>query len=703
MIRSMKLLSRKIIICFAITACLFILFWLAPGSLNFRLEDNYRQNLSFRLLDRHGRLIFTGQNASGNHAVYLDRLPGDFKRLVIKKEDRHFFRHFGINPFSVAQNLGNKFGLTQRKGSSTISQQTAKILLSNENERTLKNKAIETLYALGLEFSKSKEEILLMYANSAYFGNNIQGLETASLAYFGVTADLLSKEQTLQLLTSLNNPTNNNPAAGPNIEASIALARNLNVGTDENNFTSPDAAEQNLKNYVSASKPVFELKPYLSDLPANGKQEITLDKDLNEKVREITRRNIELLQTKKAKNAAVVILRLPDNEILSLVGSPDPDSYSEGYQINMAAKPRQIGSTIKPFIYLKGFEKGMRPYTIIDDREYKYPAAEGFDIYPRNYDRLYHGKMTAHYALANSINVCAVKTLEYVGMDGFRDFLINSLGYEPVQDFSNYQLGVALGALEMDLLNLSRIFTIFPQEGNLENLNLFFDGKINSRFFPYQNKAVAKKEYVRLINKILSDRKIAMDQFGGQSSLNLPYENYALKTGTSHDYTDSWVIGYTPDFLVGVWVGNADSSAMEGVSGQLGAGLIWSETMQVMLNSEYNRRTAFDFSGIAEYRQNGSLEYGLENDDYERSKNVIEALDNSLILKPHEGDIFQFEKNAGITLTAEDIVRWEINGTAYGSGKELFFYPPSPGQYKISASNEEKFEEATIIFVEKNQ
>lgn len=678
-----KIVKKSLIVLLALLG--FLLFLQAGAKiLAQKLENQYQNNLSSQVTDRNGKTIFIKPNSRGYYAVYSSRLPQDFEKLIVKKEDRFFYWHFGINPVSAAKALGGKIGLTDRSGSSTITQQLAKILLLQENERTAKNKLRELVYALALEAVSDKNEILERYANSAYFGNQLQGFETASRAYFGVTSNLLSKEGILQILAGLSNPNAGNPANEVNIALSKKLAKNLGAKITENNFLAPGEAKRNLEIFISQNKPLFELNGYLDNLPEGKIETATIDKDLNEKIREIVKRNIDLLAGKKAKNAAVVILRLPDNEILSLIGSPDPNSYAEGYQINMINKPRQVGSTIKPFIYLKGFEKGMRPYTIIDDREYKYPASEGFDIYPKNYDRLYHGKMTAHYALANSINVCAVKTLEYVGIDNFKNFLIDDLGYAPVQDFSNYQLGIALGALEMDLLNLSRDFTIFPNNGALKNLILFSDGNFNARYFPYQNKTAAQIEYVELVNKILSDRIIAQDQFGAQSSLNLPFENYALKTGTSHDYTDSWVIGYTPDFLVGVWVGNADNSTTEGLSGQLGAGLIWSDVMQLLLNSPYNKKTLFDFSGIAEYSDNG-IQYGLKNDDYQKSKNVIELLDSTLILKPHNGDVFLFEQNAQIILQAKTDASWLVNGEHYGNSKEMIFAPPSPGVYEIIA------------------
>jgi len=495
-------------------------------------------------------------------------------------------------------------------------------------------------------------------------------------------------------LATINSPTDYNPAGGLNIEKAKSLSRTLKVKAE--NFTPARDCQKNLQNYSQANKPVLELSPYLQK-NSDKNIKLTIDNDLLQKTRLIVSSNIEILKTKKAKNAAAVILSIPDNQILALIGSPDPDSYSnDGYQMNMATKPRQIGSTIKPFIYLLGFEKGMRPYTLIDDREYKYPASDGFSIYPKNYDYKYHGEMTAHYALSNSINVAAVKTLEFVGLDKFSQFLTNVLQYSPPQPIDQYQLGIALGTLEMSLLDLAHYFSIFADEGKLENLKVLADDAVNSTS---PDKIIAEKDYIELINKILNDRKTGIDQFGAESSLNLPFQNYALKTGTSHDFTDSWIIGYTPDFLVGVWVGNADNSPTDGVSGQIGAGRIWKQIMQLMFNSDYNRETPMDFSAVKEYQTETGVEFGLAGDDFSKAQNIIKNQDKAFILNPHNDDVFLFAPEASIVLKAKAAAHWQINNQDFGSGQEIVFSPKKEGRYQITASSQNQSETIAVQFI----
>ena len=158
----------------------------------------------------------------------------------------------------------------------------------------------------------------------------------------------------------------------------------------------------------------------------------------------------------------MIVIKVPENEVLALVGTPDQTSLNDGYQINMLKEERQIASTIKPFIYLKAFEKGMRPYTLINDKEYKYFLEDLSSFYPKNYNFKYNGEITAHYALSNSINVGALKTLEYVGLETFYNFFENDLEKKTTQNIESYGLGIAMGSLEMNLIDLAHIFTIFP-------------------------------------------------------------------------------------------------------------------------------------------------------------------------------------------------------------------------------------------------
>lgn len=669
----------------------FILLLAGFFLLLFHLQKNlliaYEEGESARILDRNGKEIALLPNKRGNYSRYLDEVPLRFKELLIKKEDRFFYWHFGFNTFSIYQAALSRLGVFERRASSTITQQLVKILLEKEKERNLKNKIIEAFYALSLEIYQPKDKILKMYINSVYLGNKNQGIAEASKDYFGVSAEMLSDGQILQLLATISNPNEQNPDKPTNERTALFLGRNLKL---QENLLMDDnlSVRENMENYSRFSKSYFEAANFLDkDLKNSG---LTLDEEFSQRVRELVKRNIDYLKEKNARNAAVVIVKLPENEILALVGSPDPYSFEEGYKINMSEEPRAIGSTIKPFIYLKTFEKGLRPYTLVEDREYKYITALGFPLYPKNFDYKYRGEVNLHYALSNSLNVPAVKVLEYMGLESFYKFLEEDLGFKPIQDWNNYQLGIALGSLEMSLLDLAKYFTLFPNNGVLRELKIYQSEVL-------QEKAISKPEYIQLINKILSDRATGIEQFGLRSDLNLFQKNYAVKTGTSRNFKDSWVVGFTPDFLVGVWVGNADNSPTQAVSGQLGAGKIWADAMELLLNSGYNKKTPFSFDLIEEFRDEENIEIGLKGDDFEKSKNALK--ENFLILNPHEGDIFLLEKKTKIIMEAKEDVSWFVNQKLLGQGKKIIFAPADKGKYQISAKNSRGAEELISISV----
>ena len=695
-------MKRKFLfILIAVTIPLILSSFLLSLEFKNELLFVYENNQSVFIKDRNDENIFMKPNPAGYYTEYSDEIPARFKKLILQKEDNYFYYHLGVNPVSNTRAVYNLATGNSNLASSTVTQQLVKILLGNETERNFKNKFVETIYAISLEIYLPKEEILKMYSNSIYFGNSVQGINTASRLYFDLQPELLSEQQTLKLISGLSSPSNNNPFTANNTERAKALAAKLNISDLEIEPVPKNEISERRKknsNYLRGSG-YFELNSLGVDCDNNCN--LTIDQNLSKNMREILKRNLLAMNEENVTNGAIVIIKLPENELLSIIGSPDPEIASSGHQINMATRSRSIGSTVKPFIYLKGFENGLRPYTLVDDKEYKYTIGTGFAFYPKNYDYEYRGQVNLHYALTNSLNVPTVKVLEYIGLDDFYHFLLEDLKLRPAQELENYQLGIALGELETDLTTLSYYFTIFPNKGILRPLNIYkdkdgFNYSSGTNFS--QNKKIADEKYIQLINKVLSDRETGIEQFGMKSNLNLFQNNYAVKTGTSREFHDSWTIGYTPDFLVGVWVGNSDNTPMDKISGQNGAGRIWNEAMNLLINSEYNKKTPFDFDLIQEFYQDGSIEYGLFEDNYEENKNLLQ--DDSLILNPHNQDTFLFEENTQILLRAKESVWWYVNDSFWGEGKEIVFDVENSGVYTIKALGENGKEEVVEIFVE---
>jgi len=681
--------TRKIL---SLLALIIIAFYGLSYPLARQLKDTANNSLSPTVLDRNGKEIIIKPNAKGYYQRPLQNVPLRVKQLLLQKEDRFFYWHLGINPFSIVRDRAQYMLSSQSQGSSTLTQQLVKNLLGNEKRRTITNKFIEAVYALAFEAHSTKDDILSMYLSTAYFGNSMQGLTQASQFYFQALPESLNDNQILSLLSTLNNPSQSYPGTFANQKRYKRLARLFHI---------PIQPVQ-ISKALTASQTAFELSGM--DMPCANPCRTTIDADITQTVRDIVERNLQGSYFAGVKNAAIVVIKLPEDELLAVIGSPNPNSLNNGYRINMATKPRPIGSTAKPFIYLNAFQKGARPYTLVDDREYKYTIGTGFAFYPKNYDGQFRGTVTLHQALSNSLNVPSVKVLEYTGLETIYQFFQDMLGFHPLRPLESYQLGIALGGLEIDLLTLCHYFTLFPLEGVLKPLYITNQGGIlkpaMQEDMPNQ-KQVGKKEFVQLVNKILSDRQTSVDQFGMASNLNLPQSNYALKTGTSRDFHDSWTIGYTPDFLVGVWLGNADNTPMWQLSGQSGAGKIWHEVMDVMLNSPYNKKTPFDFSQVKEFTQSGSIEYGLAYDDYQTARTIMQ--DTHLISAPHQGDTFLFQDGMTIPLTAQQDVSWYINDSPIGKGKNLSWRPTNFGEYRINAKSATSDRQTITIVIQKDE
>lgn len=659
-------------------------------SLSHSLMSRYDALKSVEVLDRNGVAISVSPNTKGHYALYDTKLPDDFKALLLKKEDRFFYYHPGVNPISVLRAIARKIVTGKAGASSTITQQLVKILLGNEDERTVANKLIELAYTFSLELFHSKDSILSMYANSVYLGNQVQGFTWASTYYFDREIENLPPSDQVRLLATLSSPSVRHPWNKQNIAASVALAGRLGIAFDHD--TSFHETEHSFRTAT-----MFELSTLGIDCTSSC--HTTIDHELTEQIRSLLAHGVAQAYDRGVRHGAVVVIHVPTNDVLALVGSPDPASLDEGMQINMALEPRPIGSTIKPFIYLKGFEQGLRPYTTVEDREYKYPIATGFPLYPKNYDGQYRGVVTLHEALSNSLNVPTVKVLEYVGLEQFYQFMQRDLYFSPIQDWSQYQYGIALGGLEMDLLTLGHLFTIFPNQGELKPLRITHGAPIDTDILSPQtnikkNVSIIEPRFTQLVTKLLSDRTRGVNQFGLTSNLNVSLPHYAVKTGTSRDFHDSWVIGYTPDFVVGVWLGNSQNTALAQVTGQTGAGFVWRSVMELMADTSYHSGSSFSDEFVIDIPLNGSLEYGLLGDKPEQHQTRF--AEDTLIRSPHPDDRFELHPELEIPFIAGEIVTWVVDGHEHATAQTWYFKPEQSGVYTIEAHGPQARELITI-------
>ena len=663
--------------------CICIIICIVGVDAYFMQRDamaRYEGQLSVVTFDRSHIPLSVSPNSRGHYALPLTSLslPDSFSKMLIQKEDQFFYYHLGLNPFSALRTLVQFVRGKGLGGSSTITQQLAKNLLQTDDDRSFKNKFREALYAVSMELFHTKKTILTMYANTVFLGNQVQGFETGSYAYFNKPLKDTTENEQLSLLATLSYPSTRNPWGSKN----SAYAEKLHeVLHSKGTFVPPLSS----RSYTLQATSSFELATAHIACPVTCTTSI--DTHVTEDVREILGRNISAGYARGVRNGAVVIIDPQRSELVALVGSPDPQSDIDGHKINMAIEPRPIGSTIKPFLYLKGFMEGLRPYTLVEDREYKFPIATGFSLYPKNYDGKYRGIVTLHEALSNSLNVPSVQILSYIGLTKFYAFLDGVFHFKPIQPYESYQYGIALGGLEMDLLTLTHYFTLFSRGGTLAPLKIIRDQGRQPALPPQSNidkmVTVAPEQYVELVQAIISDRLTGVNQFGLNSTLNLTTNEYGVKTGTSRDFHDSWVVGYTKDFVVGVWIGNSENTALAQVSGQSGAGAVWHDVMEYLLASPYNKHTPLTYSHIKRIHIGNSDEWGLANDDVEITTHLLE--DKQLILSIHNGDVFELTPHISIPLKARTDVQWSANGENIGIGIEIHFKPTTPGTYEISA------------------
>lgn len=669
-----------------IILCILILLGVCSFSLAQNGLKRYYSLLSVTVYDRNHVPITITANDKGLYAIPVEELDSTFTELLLAKEDRHFYFHPGSNPLSIARATAAYLRGQPLGGMSTITEQLTKNILRNENERTITNKLIELGYALSFEIFLSKEEILTMYANTVYLGNQLQGFETASHAYFQKRLHETTPYEQVALLATLSHPTTRNPWEEENVQ----YAKNLwGLFRLEGEYLTPKVEPS----YSLQDESAFELSSL--GVTCTTTCTTTLDTSLTNALREMLNRTVEDERDRGVRTGGIVVIDTRRNELLAIVGSPNPANAQDGNQINMALAPRPIGSTVKPFIYAKGFEEELRPYTLVDDREYRYPIGTGFALYPKNFDGSYHGEITLHYALSNSLNVPSVKVLEFIGLNKFYHFIEDTLTFKSIRPLDSYQYGIALGGLEMDLLTLTHFFTLFPNNGVLMPLTVVpgIPHKTPQGNVSRDIHAV-KPEIARLVTTILHDRFTGVEQFGLESSLNLTDAEYAVKTGTSRDFHDSWVVGYTPDLVVGVWLGNSENTPLDQVSGQSGAGTIWQSAMEYLFSSPYHQNRTFSTEGVTSYPIENSLEWGLINDIVAEHQNIL--ISDQLITSIYTNDIFEFTKDLKIPLKAKESVSWYVNNEFFGNGDALTFSPQRPSSYEIQASYGDMREIVTV-------
>jgi membrane peptidoglycan carboxypeptidase len=577
-------------------------------------------------------------------------IPVVMQDATIATEDASFFSNPGFDPLSIVR--AGYDNLTKGhiiSGASTITQQLVREYMLNPADKSLSRKAEEVILAAELTQKYPKSEILWYYLNSVPYGNLAYGAEAAAQQYFHEPVAKLDLAQSALLsglpeAPSTYNPVNNLPAAlsrmhyvlhlmcqhgylsrGPDKQCSAATDSSINEARKWK--FSPPVTNRYYPHFVQYA--IDQLQALSNSVPAlkgrvyNGLDvQTTLDPRLQKEAQDIVQAQIGQLGAQNVTDGALVSMDLqPDcyGCIRAMVGSTDYNNKAISGQINMADRPRQPGSSFKPFNYVYAFQNGLAPNTTVLDAPLAIPDPgnpdDGGWYEPIDYDHTWHGTVTLRVALDNSLNIPALKVEQYgasVSKDGLRAVANQAvkMGIKSLFDDNPHCCGWALtlGGLErgVRLVEETAAFGAFGTGGwtappiairrvwDRTTHNLLYDAEpsgsqpitlqkiADQRPDAWKPAQVLDPAYAYLMNNVLSDNSSrclpAVCEFGLDSPLNLG-RTVAAKTGTTNSFTDNWTVGYTPDIVTGVWVGNADNSPMVGSTGITGAAPIWHDFM----------------------------------------------------------------------------------------------------------------------------
>ncbi|MCE5208453.1 MAG: transglycosylase domain-containing protein [Chloroflexi bacterium] len=597
------------------------------------LKNKASQFETTRILDRDGNELYEMLDPNAGRRTYipLAEMSPNIIAATIAAEDKEFYNHPGYDPMALVRALWQNYTNQEIvSGASTITQQLARSLLftaDERSERTYQRKAREIVLAAEITRKYSKEEILELYLNENNYGYLAYGIEAAAETYFHTSASLLNVAQASFLAGLPQAPavydifTNRDETLARHEDVVVLM---YELSQEKGCIDVSTSVQPVCVDAAAATQALDEIKDYDFQLDQNimtyphwvnyvrmlleaeyGAETIyksgftvytTLDPELQVMAEDTLKSQVDTLADRNVTGGALVAIKPTTGEILAMVGSPDFYNETSSGQINMAINARQPGSAIKPLTYTAAFEKGWTPSTLIWDVPTDFtPSGKEDDagpVYqPVNYDGKYHGPVTVRSALANSYNIPAVKTLQYVGIyddpaTPEKDGLINfaqRMGISTLTQ-NDYGLSLTLGGGEVTLLELTNAYSVYANNGRyLKPVAILkivdHEGNVVFEYQPPEGEQVIREEHAYLISSILSDNTARTPTFGSNSVLNLPFPA-AVKTGTTNDFRDNWTVGYTPDLAVGVWIGNPDYTPMLNTTGLSGAAPIWSEFMQ---------------------------------------------------------------------------------------------------------------------------
>ncbi len=559
---------------------------------------------STHLYDRNGRLLYEIYRDFNRTPVQLSDLPPYILQATIAIEDKNFYNHKGISFVGgILRAVKDTLTTNELQGGSTITQQLVKAALLTP-ERTVERKLKEIVLAIWAEQLYSKNQILEMYLNQVPYGGYAYGIEEAAKVYFGKSARYLTLPEAALLAGLTRAPS----LYSPFVDKSLATERRNDVlqlmyrdgyisKSEHDMAVKAEIHLQPVKTNIRAPHFVFYTKTFLENEYGSKKVEeggfriqTTLDLDIQTVGEQILREEIEKLNELSVTNGGMIVIKPETGEILAMIGSVDYFSDEYG-AFNVTTALRQPGSTLKPALYALALQRGYTAASLLDDSPIIFQIPGGDRYMPVNYDGRYHGRVSLRHALSNSYNIPAVKVLNTIGVQPFVNFA-KEMGIDTWNDSSRFGLSLSLGGGEVTLVDIAQMYGVFATGGYRVEptpIRRIVDNKERVVRELFESRTAVLNEGIAfIISDILSDNVARQQAFGVHSALEIPGYKVAVKTGTTDQKKDNYTIGYTPEFLVAVWVGNNDGRPMNPylTSGITGAAPIWNRMMTYLLETK---------------------------------------------------------------------------------------------------------------------
>ena len=576
------------------------------------LRNHVSQFETTRILDREGNILaeIVDPNAGRRTYVTLDKVSPVMVAATLAVEDPTFYSNPGFNLWTTLRSLWGEPSAAQP--ADTITQKLVSRLLLSAEERehkSVRKSLREMVLAAEITRRYSKDDILEIYLSELYYGNSAYGVEAAAETYFGKTANQLTlteaaflaglplspseydiysnreaalarQQQVLVLMYGLSQQRGCIAVSNSETPVCVDQTAAVNAADELRIITPTPAQDVRYPHWVQYIRTQLEASYDPQTLYRSGFiVYTTLDPDLQQDAQQVVSQHVAALADKNLKNGALVAIKPSTGEILASIGAADiGDNPDDGQPDYPTPSNRNPGSLLQPIIYLAAFEKGWTPATWIADDPSALPT--GGQSYPlENFDQAFHGNVTIRTALANSYNIPAIKTIQFASLyDQGVLALAERLGIHSLTR-TDYDLSLPVDGGEVGLLEMTNAFSAFADLGRqappLSILKIIdYTGNVIYEARLPRSESVIRPEHAYLVTSILSDNQARVPTFGTNSILNLTFPA-AVTTGTTYDHRDAWTIGYTPDIVVGVWVGNLDQTKMIDVTGRTGAAPIW--------------------------------------------------------------------------------------------------------------------------------